>query len=54
MLQWYKRGAAYTYLYKRPFLEVKDLTYLTFVNTQNLHFRAKTCFFTFFEKPAFI
>ena len=42
------------YLYKHPFLRVEDLTYLTFVNTQNLHFRAKTWFFTFFERSAFI
>lgn len=42
------------YLYKRPFLGVEDLTYLTFVNTQNLHFCAKTWFFTFFERSAFI
>ena len=42
------------YLYKHPFLGVKDLTYLTFANTQNLHFRAKTWFFTFFERSAFI
>ena len=36
------------------FLGVEDLTYLTFVNTQNLHFRAKTCFFIIFERSAFI
>ena len=42
------------YLYKHPFLGVEDLTYLTFVNTQNLHFRAKTWFFIIFERSAFI
>ena len=55
MLQWYKCGAAYvSYLYKPPFLGVEDLTYLTFVNTQNLHFRAKTWYFTIFERSAYI
>lgn len=42
------------YLYKHPFLGVEDLTYLTFVNTQNLLFRAKTWFFIIFERSAFI
>ena len=42
------------YLYKHPFSGVEDLTYLTFVNTQNLHFRAKTWFFIIFERSAFI
>ena len=36
------------------FLGVEDLTYLTFVNTRNLHFRAKTWFFIIFERSAFI
>ena len=42
------------YLYKYPFLGVEDLIYLTFVNSQNLHFRAKTWFFIIFERSAFI
>ena len=36
------------------FLGVEDLTYLTFVNSRNLHFRAKTWFFIIFERSAFI
>ena len=42
------------YLYKYPFLGVENLINLTFVNTQNLHFRAKTWFFIIFERSAFI